>query len=95
MTKFVPIIVLWYNEREFYQKSHLITCFRRFTNAPNHLAAYLPMLGFSARYININVNIKIHINKDKLLSLGLSGSCLNPARCSHRKWKITSKAKNG
>ena len=29
----------------FLQKSHLITCFRRFTNAPNHLAVYVPILG--------------------------------------------------
>ena len=45
MTKYVPIIVLWCSERGFYKKSHLITCFRRFTNAPNHLAVYVRILG--------------------------------------------------
>ena len=46
MTKYVPIIVLWCSERGFYKKSHLITCFRRFTDAPNHLAAYVAILGW-------------------------------------------------
>ena len=27
------------------QKNHLITCFRRFYQHPNHLAAYIPILG--------------------------------------------------
>ena len=47
MTKYVPIIVLWCSEGGFYkmQKSHLTTCFRRFTSAPNHLAVYVRILG--------------------------------------------------
>ena len=45
MTKYVPIILLWCSEKGFYKKSHLITCFRRFTNAPNHLSVYVRILG--------------------------------------------------
>ena len=52
---------------DFTKKSHLIACFRRFTNAPNHLAVYVRMgklilekilkvanidIGFSVCYIN-------------------------------------------
>ena len=45
MTQYTANIIIWCIERGFLQKNHLITCFRRFYQHPNHLAVYIPLLG--------------------------------------------------
>ena len=56
--------------REDFTKSHLIACFRRFTNAPNHLAVYVHMgkliLEKNLKVANTHIGFSVcYINKEK------------------------------